>query len=56
MTQITYLQNIKRLTDIEYKSVVMKGKGWWGRDRLGVWGWHIQINIFKIDNQKGLIV
>ena len=25
-----------------------------GRDRMGVWDWHIQTAIFKIDNQQGL--
>ena len=29
-----------------------KGTGG-GRDKLGVWDWHIHINIFKIDNQQG---
>ena len=25
----------------------------WGRDRLGVWDWHVHTTIFKIDNQQG---
>ena len=24
-----------------------------GRDKLGVWKWHIHTTIYKIDNQKG---
>ena len=24
-----------------------------GRDRLGVWGWHVHTAIFKVDNQQG---
>ena len=27
-----------------------------GKDRLGVWDWHIHIDIFKIDNQQGTTV
>ena len=27
-----------------------------GRDRLGVWDWHVHIAIFKIDNQQGSTV
>ena len=32
-----YLQNRKRLTDIENKLIVTKGKIRWWRDKLGVW-------------------
>ena len=24
-----------------------------GRDRVGVWDWHVHTAVFKIDNQKG---
>ena len=33
---IAYLQNRKRLTDIENKLVVAKGERRWWRDKLGV--------------------
>ena len=36
MMQMTYLQNRKKLTDIENKLMVTKGEGG-GRDKLGVW-------------------
>ena len=27
-----------------------------GKDRLGIWNWHVHTAIFKIDNQKGPMV
>ena len=24
-----------------------------GKDRLGVWGWHVHTAVFKLDNQQG---
>ena len=29
------------------------GEGSVGRDRLGIWDWHVHTAIFKIDNQQG---
>ena len=29
--------------------MVTKGKRGWGRDKLGVWDWHIQTTKYKID-------
>ena len=46
----TYLQNRNRLTDLENKLMVMGGRVE-GRDRLGVWDWHIQTTMFKITNK-----
>ena len=44
----TYLQN--RLTDLENKLMVTEGEGLVGRERLGVWDWHVHTTIFKLDN------
>ena len=30
---------------------LLKGKGW-GRDKLGVWEWHIHTTIYKINNKE----
>ena len=46
----TYLQNRNRFTDLENKLMVTGGVG---RDRLGVWDWHVHTTIFKIDNPQG---
>ena len=48
----TYLQNRNRLTDPKNKLMVTKGERWEGRDKLGVWDWHIHTAIFKIDNEQ----
>ena len=48
----TYLQKRYRLTDIENKLMVTKGKRK-GKDELRVWDQHIHSTIFKIDNQQG---
>ena len=45
----TYLQNRNILTDLENELMVTGG----GRDRLGVWDWHVHTAIFKIDDQQG---
>ena len=44
----TYLQNRNRVTDVESKLMVTRGKV--GRDKLGDWDWHIHYYIYKIDN------
>ena len=44
----TNIYKTNRLTDLENKLMVTRGKGR-GRDRLG--GWHVHIAIFKMDNQ-----
>ena len=31
----------------------MVTRGVVGRDRLGVWNWHVHTAIFKVDNQQG---
>ena len=51
----TYLQNRNRLTDIERKHGYQRGKVV-GRDKLGIWNWHIHTTIFKIDKQQGLTI
>ena len=33
--------------------MVTRGEGLGGRDRLGVWDWHVHTATFKIDNQQG---
>ena len=55
---IAYMQNLKNDRNNLFtknkqthrhriKFLVMKGKGWWGRDKLGVWGWHIKLLYLK---------
>ena len=46
------MQNRNRLTDIENKLVVIKGK----RDKLEIWDYQIQTTIYKIDNGEGYTV
>ena len=46
----TYLQNRNRVTDVENKRMVTRGKVGWGMDKLGDWGWHIHTTVYKIDN------
>ena len=46
------LQNRNRLTELENKLMVTRGKVA-ERDKLGVWDWHIDTTITKIDNQQG---
>ena len=45
----TYLQNRNRVTDVENKLMVTKGKGC-GRDKLGDWDRHIHTTIYNIAN------
>ena len=44
-----YLHNSNRVTDLENKLTVTRGKGG-GRDKLGVWNRHSHTTIDKIDN------
>ena len=37
-----------RFIDLENKFIVTRQEGWQGRDRLGVWDWHVHTSIFKI--------
>ena len=52
-----YLQNRNRLTDLENKLMVTKEERCQqsdgGRDKLGVWDWHIYTTIFKIREGNG---
>ena len=49
----TYLQNRNRLIDMENKLMVTKGESRSrGRDKLGVWDWHIHITVYKTDKQQ----
>ena len=45
----TYLQNRNRVTNVENKLMVTRGKAR-GRDKLGDWDWHIHTTIYKTDN------
>ena len=42
------MQNRNRPTDIENKLMATKGERG-GRDKLGVWDYHIHTTIYKID-------
>ena len=44
-----YLQNRKRLIDLREQT---HGEG---RDRLRVWDWHVYTDIFKTDNEQGIL-
>ena len=46
----TYLQNRNRLTDLENELMVTRGEGGGGGT-----DWEFGIDIFKIDNQQGLL-
>ena len=48
----TYLWKRNRLTDIENRLVVAKGKGVWGRDGVVVWGEQVQTIIYRMDKQQ----
>ena len=47
------MQNRKRLIDFENKLMVTKGDRWIGRDRLGVWDWHIHTEVYGMIGQLG---
>ena len=50
----TYLQNRKRLTDLENEIMVAgTGGNIGGRDSWGVWDGHVHTAVFKMDNQQG---
>ena len=46
--KLTYVENRNRVTDVENKFMVTRGKG--GRDKLGDWDGHIHTTIYKMDN------
>ena len=46
----TYLQNRYRLTDLE-NGFMVSGERVVGRDRLGVWDWHVHTITHKTDSQ-----
>ena len=41
------------LTDLENQVYGYQREGVKGRDRLGVWDWHVHSTIFKINNKQG---
>ena len=50
----TYLQT-ETDSQTEKKFVVIRGERW-GKDRLGVWDWHVHSAICKIENQQWSII
>lgn len=42
--------------DTEYRLVVAEEERKWGRDRLGGWGWQMQIIIYRMDNNSSYCV
>ena len=46
----TYLQNRNKVTDVENKCMITRGKEKERRDKLGNGDWHIHNTIYKIDN------
>ena len=49
---------IDNLPEKEFRIMIVKmiqdlRKRIGGRDRLGVWDWHVHTAIFKVDNQQG---
>ena len=48
----TYLRNRNRLTDIEKRFVVAKGKERRERDGLRIWGWEMHTIPFRMDKQQ----
>ena len=49
MIELTYLQNRKRLTDLENEFMVARKKD--EGKRWGIWDGHVHTAIFKMDNQ-----
>ena len=47
----TYLQNKKRLTDLENEPMVPGGEKMGRKDSYGVWDEHVHIAIFKMGNR-----
>ena len=45
--------NRNRRTEIENKLTVIKEKGGWGSDKLGVWNQEIRTTVYKTDKQYG---
>ena len=53
---MNFLQNRNRLTDFG-KVMVTKGDRWGsGRDGLGVWDWHMHIEMYGMIHQQGAVV
>ena len=52
MNKWNYKQNRNRPTNIENKPVVTKGERE-GKDKLGIWDYHIHTTIYKTGNQQG---
>ena len=48
----TYLRNRNRLTDIENRLWLPRGRGW-ERDGLGVWDQQMQTIMYRMDKQQG---
>ena len=48
----TYLQDRKRITDVENKVMVPKGETVKRKDKLGVWDEQIHTTIYKINHQQ----
>ena len=50
-----YAESLKRDTnELNYRINRRTDLGWVvGRDRLGIWNWHVHTDIFKIYNQQG---
>ena len=53
MIQMNLFTKQKQTHRLRKKLMVIKGERWEGRDKLGVWDWHIHTTKFKIDNQQG---
>ena len=52
--RLTVLQGINRATDVDNKRMDNKGGkllGWWWWEELRDWDWHVNIYMYKIDNQ-----
>ena len=49
----TYLQNRNRLNRVREQTYGYQEGRAAGRDRLGVWDWHVHTAIFRIDKQQG---
>ena len=48
-----FIYKTEILTDLENQVYGYQGEGVKGRDRLGVWDWHVHSTIFKINNKQG---
>ena len=53
MIQMNLFMKQKHTHRLREQHYSYQGERVQGRDRLGIWDWHVHTTIYKIDNQQG---